>query len=551
MKKKVKKAMSMLLVAALTAGISISGTMAYLTSEDSDLNVMTLGNVKIKQHEYERVEKADGTYDTVDNGYKLQDFTQAKPLLPIVGDPSASGDAYKGWDDTSVPMDQVDSYGTMQVFAGKNAVDKFVTVENTGMTDTYVRTLIAFEMGSTTEEEFGELISSSDRSTKNNEDLGSPWYQVPVGVITVDGNSYYLYEYIYHGAKLGDGSIRHEKGILPAGDTTYPSLAQVYLSHTATNEDCEALDGNNNGTYDILVLSQAVQADGFDDAVTALDAAFGDITVTNHPFEGATVTEEIGITEGGTYNLEGDIYTIDTAYFHTQNATSPVTINGNGAVVNSVATSIDAFAWDENGTIPYMSAIFASENGEKVTVNDLTFTGTISSVCAGRYVGTNSDWFNTEFNNVDIVDTEVVSFSAGISPALSVYGTLTMNDCNVYGTMLSKLDTDPQWPVYDMAVVNNATVNINNSKVGTIYMWNKAQINISNSTVDNIILRGNMNTGLTGITVKAGATVNVIDLTNVTNSSKVVINIEEGGSVGSYVDGGISYNTLDAWKAAP
>ena len=61
MKKKVKKAMSMLLVAALTAGISISGTMAYLTSEDSDLNVMTLGNVKIKQHEYERVEKAIAT----------------------------------------------------------------------------------------------------------------------------------------------------------------------------------------------------------------------------------------------------------------------------------------------------------------------------------------------------------------------------------------------------------------------------------------------------------------------------------------------------------
>jgi len=36
-----------------------------------------------------------------------------------------------------------------------------------------------------------------------------------------------------------------------------------------------AIDGNGNGTLDILVLSQAVQAAGFENANTALDTAFG------------------------------------------------------------------------------------------------------------------------------------------------------------------------------------------------------------------------------------------------------------------------------------
>ena len=124
----------------LTASVAISATVAYLQDEDSDVNVMTLGNVKIEQHEYQRVVNADGyATGTVDDqtSYKLEAFEQGKPLLPIVGDPNEPGDspAYAGFDSTIVRMTQVDSYGSMQVFAGKNAQDKFVTVENTGKSD--------------------------------------------------------------------------------------------------------------------------------------------------------------------------------------------------------------------------------------------------------------------------------------------------------------------------------------------------------------------------------------------------------------------------------
>ncbi len=258
---KLKKVLLMCTAYVLVAALAIGGTLAYLTSTDDDVNVMTLGNVSIKQHEYERVVNADGTFatDTIDNvtSYVLKDFTQAKPLLPSAIDTTT----WEGWDwdSTVVRMTQVDSYGYMQVFkAASNAQDKFVTVENTGDTDAYIRTLVAIEIGSTD----GSLIGTSYHST---------WTKNEVGTIVVDGNTYFVFEYVYNGA---NGTL-HDNGILPAGDTAYPNLSQVYIKSAATNEDMVALDGNGNGTLDILVLSQAVQVAGFDNAQTALDTAFG------------------------------------------------------------------------------------------------------------------------------------------------------------------------------------------------------------------------------------------------------------------------------------
>ena len=113
------------LVLAMT--MSLGGTLAYLSDTDADVNTMVLGNVKIEQHEYQRVGDETDTYTTKylngKTGYELEGFQDNKMLLPIVGDPNESSNspAYKGWDDTRVYMDQVDSYGNMQVFAGKNA----------------------------------------------------------------------------------------------------------------------------------------------------------------------------------------------------------------------------------------------------------------------------------------------------------------------------------------------------------------------------------------------------------------------------------------------
>lgn len=268
MKKKALAAASYVMVAALAIG----GTVAYLTDTDNDVNVMTLGNVSIDQHEYERKVNEDGAYESgkiTDNGkeydsYLLKEFTQGKPLIPTTKDPSAGGD----WDATTVRMSQVDSYGGMQVFEAPNAQDKFVTVENTGRNDAYIRTLVAIEVGSADQ----DLIGVGYHST---------WTKNEVGVTEIDGNNYYVLEFTYDGGLLSDGTWRHKNGVLPAGDTSYPNLSQVYMKAIATNEDVVAIDGDGNGRLDIRVLSQAVQADGFEDAKTAFETSFGAANAAN------------------------------------------------------------------------------------------------------------------------------------------------------------------------------------------------------------------------------------------------------------------------------
>ena len=258
------------LVLAMT--MSLGGTLAYLSDTDADVNTMVLGNVSITQNEHQRAKNADGTYktDTIDGvtSYVLEVYENDKPLLPtteIKADGTPDNHGAGGWDGTPVRMAQIGSYGGMQVFKSENAADKFVTVTNTGKTDAYVRTLVAVEIGTADE----DLVGTSYHSN---------WEKNPVGKVAIDNNYYIVTEYVYKGASDG---TRHVKGILPAGDTTYPSLSQVYLASVADNDDMVKLDGNENGKLDILVLSQAIQANGFDNAKTALNAGFGEANETN------------------------------------------------------------------------------------------------------------------------------------------------------------------------------------------------------------------------------------------------------------------------------
>lgn len=364
MKKRTKKVMSMLLVAALTAGISISGTMAYLTSEDSDVNVMTLGNVKIEQHEYQRVEE-NGEYKTgkVDDqdSYVLEEFEQGKPLLPTT-DPTNHGAG--PWDGTTVRMSQVDSHGGMDVFVNKNAVDKFVTVENTGRTDAYIRTIVAIEVGTADP----ELIGTSYHMA---------WNSNEIGTINIDGVNYYVTEYIYAGAELSDGSWRHQGGVLPAGDTSYPNLSQVYLQSKATNEDCEAIDGNGNGTLDIFVLSQAVQAEGFDNAKTALDTAFGETSEKAAEWFGGSYIPDYSIPEA---NVENGAVTLEDGEeaVLSGNHSETITVNGNGTLYlrDLTAASIDVQSGEVKLVVEGDVSVKNDDGNSAITGEHLNISGT-------------------------------------------------------------------------------------------------------------------------------------------------------------------------------
>ncbi|MBR6563208.1 MAG: hypothetical protein IKK70_04650 [Clostridia bacterium] len=385
MKKYLLMAVSFVLVAAL----AVVGTLAYLQFETpTDVNVMTVGNVKIAQHEYERVVDENGNWvstgDVDKYGYtpdELQEYTQAKPLYPAV-----FADGQIKWDDRNngtyqQSWAQVGAPGAVQLFddSVKNVIDKFVFVENTGKTDAYVRSVFAFEQGGVTAERFDEIIGTNGDSTR------WAWETVATDVV-IDGCEYVLVSATYVGA------TSNPNGILAAGKVSYPSLLQVYLAPEATNEDVEALDGNGNGTYDILVISQAVQAKGFDDAATALDAAFGEITANNHPwvsgvdFPAVVYTAEefkTAFAAGGNIVLADDI-AVDNVTFSLPKGKS-VVLDLNGYTISATANTTgnqELFNVKGEMTVKNGSLELTAENNQgwnaMATIFDVTAGGVLN-----------------------------------------------------------------------------------------------------------------------------------------------------------------------------
>ena len=283
-----KKIIALVLALVLTVAASVAGTVAYLQSEDSDVNVMTLGNVEIEQIEQEY--DADG---------KLVDFTQAKPLYPYVGE--------LGWKNIST------GGGAYRQFTMENVVDKYVSVKNTGKSDAYVRTVIALEMGDFTYDEFEDIVGISINAENGSEfKFPGTWEWTHDFVEVIDGNNYNIMIAV------------HENPVKP-DETTIPSLLQVYLSNDADNEEVAKLDGNDNGTYDILVVSQAVQTAGFENAAEALEAAFPmganneNVPVWFTGEDGKVEFPEIFAWEGVNYITTGDTVKVssgdgDTVY---------------------------------------------------------------------------------------------------------------------------------------------------------------------------------------------------------------------------------------------
>ena len=352
----------------LVAAVAVGGTLAYLTSTDDDVNVMTLGDVKIEQNEYERVVNADGSYatKTIDGqtSYVLKDFSQAKPLLPSALVTNGSG---WGWDTTLVDMSQVGSKGTMQVFnAGSNAQDKIVTVKNTGESDAYVRTWIALE-DPFTEGRLGVNVGKKSYYTQTS------WTTVEI-----DGVKYSVSCFTY-------------KEALKPGEVSTPSLFQVYLNSKATNEDMKLL----GDTYEILAFSQAVQTAGFDSADAALNTAFG----TNHPWtDGVSVPVVVdtakaldtALISGGDAILNEDLLfsssdtTANSGYGATGVSVKGGTLDGNGNSlgINNWGTW-DAAVHTTGGTIKNltinsgMRGIFMGSATADVYIDNVVIDGTI------------------------------------------------------------------------------------------------------------------------------------------------------------------------------
>lgn len=223
-----KKTLAVILALAVLCIMAVGGTMSYLTYTDYDVNTMTVGNVLIRQDIKDRA------------GVTVTE----KPLLPVTA------------------VAETVTIGTANyelVPEEKNGVDKIVTVTNIGTHDAYIRTLVAFEAVEDSNGDFIDPIEAgmvtavwADNSYIRLENVSNE----PI-IFTVDGVKYVLYYYTYSNEYGKDTE-------------TAPSLVQIYAASSVDNTFYDAV----NKTYEVLVLSQAVQAAGFTDADEAFDAAF-------------------------------------------------------------------------------------------------------------------------------------------------------------------------------------------------------------------------------------------------------------------------------------
>ena len=440
------------LVMALAMGIT--GTMAYLQDTDEDVNVMTLGNVYIDQIELERDE--DGN---------LQQFTQAKPLFPAVyDDASAWQPVWPSDDPNSIHWAASDVNGLIDGIPSgawngmwdaeqiTNTLDKFVFVKNTGKSDAYVRTIYAFE---------AETIEFDDPEG--------------FGLIHCNWNGNALFDYAQEeGRQAGyendiyiegveiDGVlynlvvVTYQSTVAP-GEVIRPSLLQVGMGKAADNEHVAQF----GETYDILVVSQAVQAAGFDSAQEALEAAFGVISADNHPWvNGAAVpvmVDNIADLRAALEAGETDIVVKGAAitenpfnghYYKDRNVDfvdCTITANMNYMYINDASFTNCTF---DSGVAN--AAVHYDELFGDLVFNSCTFkSGKVQ-------IGTNKNGTSTvTFNNCEFAQT-TQDHSIWTEMGIRVYSPATFNNCE-FNNRVVMAGSNGQSLTFDGCTMNGGT----------------------------------------------------------------------------------------------
>lgn len=240
-----KKTLTIILVIALLCVLSVGTTLTYFTDTDFDKNVMTVGEVQITQ---------------LINGSESGNASAA--LFPVVVKPD----------------------NTMN-----NVVPMNVTVSlNTGSKDAYVRTIFAFEMMKVGTAWVNPLAVVENEVTEIHYVTASG---VTIESSKVNNNNVIIYKHTENNKTVyntvsDSAEAAYVIGVATAsnkltGTDTFASLTQVYLDSKVGNEFSTAV----GGSYEILVLSQAVQAQGFTGegmgAAYALNTAFGEVNATN------------------------------------------------------------------------------------------------------------------------------------------------------------------------------------------------------------------------------------------------------------------------------
>jgi len=275
-----RKILVMAMALAMCAILVVGGTLAYFTDFDKADNVFEVGNVKIRQNEWERGEEG------------IQEFTQKKNVLPAV---------LKKLTKEPVTVGEGDNEYTFNIRSQKgNYIDKIVDVTNTGTNLAYVRTIIAVPNMNGFDDSANASFNPLHWNYLDATDFAGSWDWNGSNDAEVTEQKCYAQDVMINGASY-DLYVATHIDPVEAGATTAPSMVGFYLHDTVGHDvdgyfflDAEGVrhslnewmkaDENGIVTLKFLVFTQACQVEGFDDAWEALDTAFGEITAENNPW---------------------------------------------------------------------------------------------------------------------------------------------------------------------------------------------------------------------------------------------------------------------------
>lgn len=465
----------------IVAFASVGGSLAYFQDTDDAVHVLTVGNVYIEQEEYER--------DA--NGNLKNGITHAKLAIPVVG-PVA-------WDEEGLEVNG----SRCRVYTDelKNVVDHIVAVENTGESDAYVRSIIAIEAPGYDAEKWIHVNLNEDGLAH------TEW--IP---LQVDGKDYICCTATYT-----------EK--LAPGVKAQPSMVQLFLDHAADSDYCAKF----GGSWEVLVKSQAVQAGGFPDAVTALNTVFGEVSQSNNPWEDLVI-----ITGNEPERLIEALNSGKEIVFVTDIVEIPDAFHGRGGKVTMKGVG--------NGSYAYLS--FAPPKGEDTTVEDLTASG-YGFVEVGHHGKGGGDYIVNRLVLDRVVGTLTISDHAGwITSGFTQYGNAVLNDCIMTGTTSF---ADHANIITDIGCVNKTNTTVNRGKYGSMYLQAQAHVWLYDTEIEEIYSAAITTSKLGMLTIGAGTHVGTLYLIPPGKYS-YALTIEEGAIIDRIVYKGVTY-TQDEWMA--
>lgn len=313
--------------------------------------------------------------------------------------------------------------------------------------------------------------------------LKRPFAQLNAGTYPFDWT--YAQEYHKFAVTKSAARIRNlpNKISLIDGSVSGKNDAEFYASPIPQEKLLADID-NNGINEEYIYLSMSYVLAGEEPSTHNVDFYFMDdnnrsVMFVNEQLSSVTLqrnahTDFVGqvLTNNGTLNYT-DYISAENVYYN---------------------VSEDAIISDKTYNMTGHGAIqFASENGQKVTLNNIYITGDIWTIELGEYRGSSYVNYNNELNNVvfeELHTTSIIECHEWyFSPAAIAYGNSVLNNCVMTGSTTENTQITDKHGIehdiipVDIGIRNESDAIINGGHFDNVFAWTHAVVDIFGATI--------------------------------------------------------------------